>query len=132
MNCKAYDIDSVIKWAETREKIVNSEWLMEIIRKLPRQETNTFYKIKNIAIKVLKEKKYNFETPIFLPIGYMGELVEITKQDIYSNRNNNNGKIVFGKNNNQQVIYSISDLSEEEYDSENYIESLTDDSSNDD
>lgn len=131
MNCKTYDIDSVIKWAETREKIVNSEWLMEIIRKLPRQETNTFYKIKNIAIKVLKEKKFNFETPIFLPIGYMGELVEITKKDIYPNRNNNDGKIVFGKNNNQQVIYSISDLSEEEYDSENYIESLTDDSSND-
>jgi hypothetical protein len=132
MNCKAYDIDSVIKWAETREKIVNSEWLMEIIRKLPRQETNTFYKIKNIANAILKEKKYNFEIPIFLPIGYMGELVEITKKDIYPNRNNNDGKIVFGKNDNQQVIYSISDLSEEEYDSENYIESLTDDSSNDD
>ena len=132
MNCKAYDIDSVIKWAETREKIVNSEWLMEIIRKLPRQETNTFYKIKNIANAILKEKKYNFEIPIFLPIGYMGELVEITKKDIYPNRNNNDGKIVFGKNDNQQVIYSISDLSEEEYDSENYIESLTDYSSNDD
>ena len=38
--------------------------------------------------------------------------------------------LVFGKNDNQRVIYSISDLSEEEYDSENYIESLTDDSSN--
>lgn len=132
MDCKAYDIDSVIKWAETREKIVNSEWLMEIIRKLPRQQTNTFYKIKNIANAILKEKKYNFEIPIFLPIGYMGELVEITKQDIYPNRYNNDGKIVFGKNDNQRVIYSISDLSEEEYDSENYIESLTDYSSNDD
>jgi len=62
----------------------------------------------------------------------MGELVEITKQDIYPNRYNNDGKIVFGKNDNQRVIYSISDLSEEEYDSENYIESLTDYSSNDD
>ena len=62
----------------------------------------------------------------------MGELVEITKQDIYPNRYNNDGKIVFGKNDNQRVIYSISDLSEEEYDSENYIESLTDYSSDDD
>ena len=84
------------------------------------------------ANAILKEKKYNFEIPIFLPIGYMGELVEITKQDIYPNRYNNDGKIVFGKNDNQRVIYSISDLSEEEYDSENYIESLTDYSSNDD
>ena len=131
MNCKAYDIDSVIKWAETREKIVNSEWLMKIIRKLPKQETNTFYKIKNIAKAVLKEREYNFEIPIFLPIGYMGELVEITKQDIYPINTLNDGKIVFGKNDNQKVIYSISDFSEEEYNSENYIESLTDDSSND-
>lgn len=132
MDCKTYDIDSLIKWAETREKIVNSEWLMKIIRKLPKQETDTFFKIKHIALKVLKEKKYDFEIPIFLPIGYMGELIEITKQDIYPNRNNNDGKIVFGKNDNQKVIYSISDLSEDDYDSENYIQSLTDDSSNDD
>ena len=54
----------------------------------------------------------------------MGELVEITKQDIYPNNSVNDGKIVFGKNDNQKVIYSISDLSEEEYDSENYIESF--------
>ena len=43
---------------------------MEIIRKLPRQQTNTFYKIKNIACAILKEKKFNFEIPIFLPIGF--------------------------------------------------------------
>ena len=97
MNCKAYDIDSVIKWAETREKIVNSEWLMEIIRKLPRQETNTFYKIKNIAKRELKEREYNFEIPIFLPIGYMGELVEITKQDIYPINTLNDGKMIIKK-----------------------------------